>query len=121
VHLIHGELHAELRMRGFDIAAGRMGENITTHGVDLLGLPVGALLRIGTDALIALTGLRNPCAQLDGIASGLLAAVLDHAPNGALIRKAGVMGVVVQSGQIRVGDPISIVLPPLPHRALERV
>jgi MOSC domain-containing protein YiiM len=121
VHLIHGELHDELRARGFDIAPGRMGENITTRGVDLLALPVGALLRIGAAALIGITGLRNPCSQIDGIQPGLLAAVLDHAPDGTLIRKAGVMGVVLQGGVVRIGDPITISLPPAPHRSLERV
>jgi hypothetical protein len=121
VHLIHGELHDELRARGFDIAPGRMGENITTRGVDLLALPVGALLRIGDAALIGITGLRNPCVQIDGIQPGMLDAVLDRAPDGALIRKSGVMGVVLQGGEIRVGDAIAISLPPAPHRALERV
>ena len=121
VHLIHAELHDELRGGGFDLIPGQMGENITTEGIDLLGLPTGTRLRIGAEAIVTITGLRNPCAQLDGIQRGLMAAVLDRAPDGTLIRKAGIMGVVVAGGVINQGDPIVIELPPVPHQALEPV
>ncbi len=104
VHLIHTELHEELRQRGFDVAAGQMGENITTRGIDLLGLPTGARLRLGDEAVIEITGLRNPCKQLEGIQHGLMAAVLDRDANGALIRKAGVMAIVLAGGIVRPGD-----------------
>ena len=118
VHLIHAELLDELRDAGFDIAPGRMGENITTRGVGLLGLPVGTRLRIGTSAIVEITGLRNPCAQLDGIQPGLMQAVLDHDPDGNLVRKAGVMAVVIASGVASPGDAIRIELPTPPHLAL---
>ena len=121
VHLIHAELHDELCERGFALVPGQMGENITTAGIDLLGLPTGTHLHIGDEAIIAITGLRNPCAQLDGIQSGLMAAVLDRAPDGSLIRKAGIMGVVVAGGVVNQGDTITIELPPAPHQALEPV
>ena len=121
VHLIHAELHDELQYAGFEIGAGAMGENITTRGVDLLGLPVGALLRIGGGAVIEVTGLRNPCKQLDGLQPGLLARTLDRDTDGKLIRKAGVMGVVKQGGEVRAGDPIEVQLPSQPHRPLEPV
>ncbi len=121
VHLIHDELHDELRAAGFDVSAGQMGENVTTRGVDLLGLPTGTLLRLGDGALVEVTGLRNPCAQLDNFRSGLMAAVLDRDEKGNLIRKVGVMGVVLAGGQVRPGDPIRVELPPEPHRPLERV
>lgn len=121
VHLLHAELHAELRSKGFELGAGQMGENITTRGVELLRLPVGARLRLGSEATVELTGLRNPCAQLNGLAEGLMKAVLDHDAEGKLVRKAGVMGVVVRSGVVRPGDPIVVSWPPRPHAALERV
>ena len=121
VHLIHAELHDELRGRGFAVRAGEMGENITTRGVDLLGLPVGTRLRLGGEAVVELTGLRNPCAQLDRIQSGLMAAVLDRDSQGNLIRKAGVMGVVLTGGEVQAADPIRVELPPGPPRALEPV
>lgn len=121
VHLIHAELIDELTARGFDVFPGAMGENITTRHIDLLGLPVGARLSIGGSAIVEITGLRNPCAQLDGYQQGLTAAVLDKAADGTLIRKAGIMGIVVAGGEVRPGDSIRIDLPPLPHRALERV
>jgi hypothetical protein len=121
VHLIHSELHDQLQARGFRVAAGEMGENITTRGLDLLGLPVGARLRIGIDAILEITGLRNPCLQLDGLEPGLMGAVLDRDANGNLIRKAGIMGVVIAGGLVRAGDVIQVELPPEPHRALERV
>ena len=92
VHLIHAELHDELRDAGFAVSAGEMGENITTRGIDLLGLPVGTRLLLGDSAAVEVTGLRNPCAQLNGIAAGLMAATLDHDEDGNLVRKAGVMG-----------------------------
>jgi MOSC domain-containing protein YiiM len=121
VHLIHSELHDELRAAGFRVAEGQMGENVTTRGVDLLGLPVGARLRLGGEAVVEVTGLRNPCVQLDGIQPGLMQATLDRDQDGKLVRKAGVMGVVLAGGEVRVGDPIEVELPPVPHRRLEPV
>lgn len=121
VHLIGEELHAELRGRGFDVGPGTMGENITTRGLDLLALPKGARLTLGAGAIIEITGLRNPCVQLDSCQQGLMAAVLDRAPDGALVRRAGVMGIVLQGGDIGVGDTIRVELPAGPHIALDRV
>jgi len=118
VHLIHAELLAELREYGFAVAPGEMGENITTAGVDLLGLPTGARLRLGPEAVIEVTGLRNPCAQLDGFQQGLMAAVLDRDAEGNLVRKAGIMAIVLSGGEIRPGDAITVELPPPPHHAL---
>ncbi|MBL8701877.1 MAG: MOSC domain-containing protein [Alphaproteobacteria bacterium] len=121
VHLIHAELHAELRARGFDVGPGDMGENVTTSGLDLLALPAGARLRLGPEAVVEVTGLRNPCAQLDAFRPGLMKAVLDRDVAGNLIRKAGIMAIVCASGPVRPGDPIAVELPPPPHRPLERV
>ena len=121
VHLIHAELHDELRVQGFDVAPGAMGENVTTRGIDLLALPTGTRLRLGAEAIVEVTGLRNPCAQLDGIAKGLMAATLDRDAGGKLVRKAGVMGVVLRGGEVRAEDPIEVDLPAAPHRALEPV
>jgi MOSC domain-containing protein YiiM len=121
VHLIHAELHDELRAQGFDVGAGEMGENITTCGVDLLGLPIGAHLHIGATAVLEVTGLRNPCVQIDRFQKGMMAAVLDRDAAGRLIRKAGVMSVVIADGDVHVGDGIRIELPPQPHRSLEPV
>ena len=121
VHLIHAELHDELRAAGFALAPGQMGENVTTRGLDLLGLPVGARLRLGEAAVIEITGLRNPCVQLDRIQPGLMAATLDRDERGDLVRKAGVMGIVLAGGEVRPGDPIRVELPPEPRRRLEPV
>jgi MOSC domain-containing protein YiiM len=121
VHLIHAELHEELRARGFQVDAGQMGENVTTQGIDLLGLPTGTRLRLGAGATVEVTGLRNPCVQLDRFAPGLMAAVLDRDAAGELIRKAGVMGVVLAGGEVRPGDPIAVALPERPHRSLRPV
>src|SRR6476660_6620829 len=104
VHLIHSELHDELRRVGYDVEFGRMGENITTRGIDLLSLPTGSRLRIGDEAVVEVTGLRNPCTQLDGIQPGLMQAVLDHDAAGNLVRKAGVMAVVITDGPVCAGD-----------------
>ena len=121
VHLIHAELHEELRARGFTVHPGDVGENITTSGLDLLSLPTGTVLRIGDSAVVQITGLRNPCTQLDGFQQGLTAAVLDRDATGNLIRKAGIMGVVLAGGDVRPGDPIRAELPAEPHRRLEPV
>jgi MOSC domain-containing protein YiiM len=121
VHLIHAELFDELEASGFAIEPGRMGENVTTRGVDLLGLPAGARLRLGAEAVVEVTGLRNPCLQLDGIAPGLMKATLARSASGGLMRKAGIMGVVIAGGEVRPGDAIEIELPSLPHRALEPI
>ena len=122
VHLIGEELFDHVAARGFDIAAGELGENITTTGVDLLALPVGAVLRIGDDALVALTGLRNPCGQINGLRAGLLEAVRERDDEGRIVRRlAGVMGVVVHGGLVQPGSEIEVALPPGPRRPLERV
>jgi MOSC domain-containing protein YiiM len=121
VHLIHHELHDELRAAGFDVTAGAMGENVTTQGVDLLALPAGARLRLGAEAVVEVTGLRNPCVQLEAIGAGLMAATLDRDADGGLVRKAGVMGVVVAGGDVRAGDRVAVELPSQPWRGLEVV
>ena len=121
VHLIHAELHDELLEKGFAVRAGQMGENITTRGLELLTLPVGTTLLIGQHAVIQVTGLRNPCTQLDGLQPGLMEAVLDMDVTGHLIRKAGIMGIVLAGGEVRPADAIRVELPPQPHRKLERV
>ena len=121
VHLIHAELHAALAEQGFQVAPGAMGENITTRGVDLLGLPTGARLHIGGEAVVEVTGLRNPCAQLDGIQPGLMAATLGRDEQGNLVRKAGIMGIVLAGGEVRVGDAIRVELPAGEHRPLQPV
>jgi MOSC domain-containing protein YiiM len=118
VHLVHAELHDTLQEQGFAISAGQMGENVTTRGVDLLGLPTGAHLHLGAEAVVEVTGLRNPCAQLDRIQLGLMGATLERAPDGSLIRKAGIMGVVLEGGEVRPGDPIRVELPLAPYRPL---
>jgi MOSC domain-containing protein YiiM len=121
VHLIHAELHDELRAAGLRVSPGAMGENVTTRGLDLLGLPIGARLHLGDAAVLEVTGLRNPCAQLDGVQPGLLAASIDRDAQGRLIRKAGIMAVVVADGDVRPGDPIRVELPAKPHQPLEPV
>jgi len=121
VHIIHRELLDELNAAGFTVGPGDLGENILTEGIDLLGLPTGALLHLGPTASIEVTGLRNPCSQLDAFQAGLTAAVLDRDDEGNLIRKAGVMGVVLVDGIVSPGDQIRIELPDGPHRRLERV
>ena len=118
---MHSELFDELAEKGFAVGPGQLGENITTRGVNLLALPVGAQLHIGPSAIIKLTGLRNPCAQLDHFQLGLMSAVLDRRPEGKLVRKAGVMGVVVAGGPVHPGDTISVKLPVEPHCELDRV
>jgi MOSC domain-containing protein YiiM len=118
VHLIHAELHDELREAGFRISPGQMGENVTTRGVDLLGLPAGARLHLGSTAVVEVTGLRNPCGQLNGIQPGLMAATLGRDEDGNLVRKAGIMGIVITGGKVRPGDQIRVELPPPPHPPL---
>jgi MOSC domain-containing protein YiiM len=121
VHLLHAELFDELAPQGFALRPGDIGENVTTRGLDLLGLPTGTLLRLGGAATVELTGLRNPCYQLDRFADGLMKATLDRAADGSLIRKAGVMAVVRQGGVVRAGDAITVTLPDGPHVALAPV
>jgi MOSC domain-containing protein YiiM len=121
VHLIHAELHQELRHAGFNVSTGDMGENVTTQGIDLLALPTGTHLHLGNTAIIEVTGLRNPCVQLDNFQSGLMGAALGRDEHGELIRKAGIMGIVLADGEVKPGDTIRVVLPRKPYRALEKV
>ena len=121
VHLIHAELFAELAAQGFDVAAGQLGENLTTTGVDLLGLPRGTRLHLGAEAVVEVTGLRNPCRQIADFRPGLLEAVVGRDPDGAVVRRTGVMSVVITGGVVRPGDPIDVHLPAGPRLPLEVV
>ena len=120
VHLIHGELHDELKQQGFSLGPGDIGENITTRGVDLLSLPRGTRLHVGGDAVVELTGLRTPCKQIERFQPGLLAAVSQDA-NGNVFFKSGVMGIVLNGGVVKAGDAIRVELPPEPHQKLGKV
>ena len=121
VHLIHAELFDELRARGFSVGAGEIGENITTRGLDILSLPRGTRLHLGREAVVELTGLRNPCVQINRFQQGLMEAVLDRDPSGALVRKSGVMSVVITGGDVVPGDAIDVELPAEPHLPLQPV
>ena len=122
VHLIHAELHDDLRTQGFEIGPGEMGENVTTRGIDLLGLPTGTVLRFGDGgAAVRVTGLRNPCGQLNGLRDGLMKACVYEDEAGETVRLAGVMSVVLSAGEIRPGDAIHIELPATPHVRLKPV
>jgi MOSC domain-containing protein YiiM len=117
VHLIQAELFDEVALKGHTVRPGELGENISTRHIDLLGLPTGTRLRLGSEAVVELTGLRNPCHQIDDFQPGLLKHVVQKKPTG-LVRKAGVMAIVLQGGEVRPGDLIDIELPPLPHEPL---
>ena len=121
VHLIAEEWLKELELQGFDVKPGALGENITTCGLDLIRLPLHAVLRFGSQAAVRVTGLRNPCAQLDRFQPGLMAAAFGRDENGGLLRKAGIMGVVIAGGRVRAGDGIELTLPEGAFRPLERV
>lgn len=121
VHLMHQELFEHLALQGFSVEPGRLGENITTTGIDLLSLPKGAELHIGAQCIIEVTGLRNPCAQIDGLQQGLLKELVGHDAAGNIIRRAGIMGIVLQGGMIQPGDNIKIIYPAGEFQALERV
>ena len=121
VHLIHAELFSELRGKGFVVQPADLGENITTDGIDLLALPTGTRLHLGASAVVEVTGLRNPCIQIDTFQKGLMAATLDRDAAGDLVRKAGVMSIVISDGDIRPGDAIRVELPAPPHHPLQPV
>jgi MOSC domain-containing protein YiiM len=121
VHLLQSELFEEVARQGFTVKPGELGENITTAGIDLLSLPRGTVLKLGATASVEITGLRNPCTQIDGLQQGLMEAVLERSPERGLIRKAGIMSIVITGGEVRAGDAITITLPTLPHEALKPV
>jgi MOSC domain-containing protein YiiM len=121
VHLIQAELFEELHTAGHRVLPGQLGENVTTTGLDLLALPAGTVLLLGDTAEVQLTGLRNPCRQIEAFQPGLLQQVLGRQADGAVVRRAGVMGVVRRGGEVRPGDPVTVVLPEHPHRPLDPV
>ena len=118
VHLIHAELHEELAAAGFTVGPGELGENVTTRGIDLLGLPTGSRLRLGAEAVVEVTGLRNPCFQIDVFQAGVLKQVVGRAEDGSIVRKSGVMAIVLVGGEVRPGEPIAVETPPEPHQPL---
>lgn len=118
VHLLHAELFEELADKGFVVGAGDMGENITTSDIDLLSLPLGTLLHLGEEAVVKVTGLRNPCRQIDGFQKGLMAETLEKQADGSLLRKTGVMSIVIKGGAVRAGDTIDVEMPAEPFEAL---
>ena len=115
---MHAELFDELAQKGFVVHPGDLGENITTRGIELLQLTTGTQLQIGADALIEVTGLRNPCNQIEAFMPGLLSAVLEKTDQG-LVRKAGVMAIVLEGGLVKPTDQISVEKEG--HGKLERV
>ncbi len=121
LHLIPAERLALLREQGFDVTPGALGENVTTEGVDLFALPRGTRLHLGGTAVVEVTGLRNPCHQIDTFQKGLMKATLERAPDGALLLRAGIMAVVLEGGDLAPGDALRVELPAEPHLALERV
>ena len=121
VHLIQSELFDELRSKAFDLRPGDLGENILTRGIDLFALPRNTVLKIGSVAKVQVTGLRNPCHQIEAFKTGLLAEVAIKHEDGTLEKKVGIMGTVLEGGTIKVGDVIQVELPPEPHETLERV
>ncbi len=121
VHLIQRELFDELAGKGFVLKGGDLGENILTEGIALLDLATDTILKIGPDVRLQVTGLRNPCAQIENFRTGLLKEVVSKRSDGHLVRKAGVMTIVLAGGRVQPGDAIEAILPPLPHRPLERV
>ncbi|MDQ0894747.1 MOSC domain-containing protein [Agromyces ramosus] len=121
VHLVHHELFDEVAVDGFTVAPGQLGENVTTRGVDLLSLPRGTRIRLGTDAEVEITGLRNPCKQINGFQSGLMKRLVSRGADGQVTRLAGVMAIVLSDGVVRAGDPLSITLPEGEHEALQPV
>lgn len=121
VHLIHAELFDDLAAAGFGVQAGQLGENVTTRGIALLSLPTGTRLRLGPVAVVAVTGLRDPCRQIDGFCDGLLKQVIGRDAAGNVVRKAGVMSVVLVSGQVRAGDVVVAELPAQPYVPLQVV
>jgi MOSC domain-containing protein YiiM len=137
VHLIQAELHDDLREHGFDVSAGQLGENITTRGIDLLALPRGTVLRFGGigdparglgaagaadgRAAVEITGLRNPCEQINTFRAGLLKQVVHRDERGRLVPRAGIMAVVLCGGPVRPGDRVAVEVPAKPHLPLERV
>ncbi|MBI1262704.1 MAG: MOSC domain-containing protein [Rhizobiales bacterium] len=121
VHLVMAETLDRLNAEGFSLRAGDIGENITTTGIDLFALPCGTRLAIGPEAIIEVTGLRNPCTQLDAFQDGLMAATLTRDDEGRLQLRAGIMGIVLAGGRITPGDAIAVTLPPEPHLPLARV
>lgn len=121
VHLMHAELFDELRGKGFAVQPGDVGENVTTSGIDLLALPTGTRLHLGATAVVEVTGLRNPCVRIDDFQKGLMAATLDNDTGGNLIRKAGIMSIVLADGDVRPGDEVRVELPGTPYRSLQPV
>jgi MOSC domain-containing protein YiiM len=121
VHLMHEELFDELLAKNFVVRPGEMGENVTTRGIDLLNLPLGTRLHLGDDAIVELTGLRNPCSQIEKFQKGLLAETIYKDAAGHIIRKTGVMSVVLVEGDVRAGDRVRVELPSEPHRPLQPV
>jgi MOSC domain-containing protein YiiM len=121
IHFLNAELFDELAAKGFAVEAGRLGENVLTQGIDLITLPTGTIFQIGAEAIVEISGIRDPCKQIDGVARGLTKALIDRDAAGQVLRKAGIMGVVVKGGMVRPGDAIVVTLPAEPHRRLEVV
>jgi len=121
VHLIHSEFFDEAREHGYELAQGNLGENVLTAGLDVLALPRGTRLHLGGQAVVRVTGLRNPCQQINDFRSGLLKVAITRNADGVLVRKAGIMSVVERGGAVIPGDAIRVELPPGPHIPLDRV
>lgn len=121
VHLIASELLDEVNTFGFDVAPGALGENVTTTGIDLIDLPRGTVLTLGDTVRLEVTGLRNPCVQIERFRPGLLKHMIGKRDDGSPLLRTGIMTIVLAGGSVRAGDPIGVHLPPGPHVRLEKV
>jgi MOSC domain-containing protein YiiM len=96
VHLIQQELFAEVGEKGYAVAAGNLGENVTTTGMDLLALPLGTILRFGPEAATGSAG-----ATLGG------AAAEAHTATASAVATSGTAGplaaVLEVAGRARLG------------------
>jgi len=120
VHLIASELLTELarkdsKGRAYIISPGALGENITTKGIDLVGLNEGTRLHFGDGddhAIVRITGLRNPKKRLDEWPKGLLDRCAMKNKKGEITgRKIGVMGIVEEDGFVQPGHMVYVEKP----------
>lgn len=106
VLLIDTQILAEIKQAGIDVGSGMLGDNMTVEGLEVMTLPPGTRLAIGK-ALLEVTEVRIPCAQLNGLDKGLLKASVAREAGEKRFR-AGIMTRVLKGGQVRAGDEVIV-------------
>lgn len=100
VSLLADESIQKMKAKGLNVTYGDFAENLTTEGIDLPSLPIGAKLKVGTDIMLEVTQIGKVCHNRCNIF---------YTVGDCVMPREGIFVKVLTGGEIKVGDEINIV------------